>query len=231
MVSVIEATVLEKKMITEDLGLFRLAARVPNFEPGQFMMVGLHVDGRYIKRPYSIASTPSAKDHLEFCIKSYPQGRFAKHALRLNEGDKVKLEGPYGKFILNGSPKDKIFIAAGTGIAPIVSMVRTLLERGFGSSMRLFYGVSYPQTLVYSEELETHAQKHKNFEFVPTVSREAPEWKGERGRVETILSKYIHTSANTEAYVCGPPPMVQNVVTFLRSVGFDAKGIHTEQYW
>lgn len=228
-----EATVKEKTLVTEQLGLFRLTPvqALPDFIPGQFMMVGTQVDGKLLKRAYSIVSAPSSKHEIEFCIKAYEEGKVAKHLLRVPEGAKLMIDGPYGKFSLKDTQKDKLLIAAGTGIAPMVSMVRTLLERGFGGRMTLFYGASYPRMLVYGSELAAHAQRHKRFSYVPTVSREAPEWEGERGRVETILQKYIKDASNKEAYVCGPPPMCDNTAAFLKSVGFADADVHMEKYW
>ncbi|QQG40019.1 MAG: hypothetical protein HYS81_01245 [Candidatus Aenigmatarchaeota archaeon] len=229
----IEAIVTEKTLVTPYLGLFKIAPEgaIPKFEPGQFMMVGTDVDGKYQKRAYSIVSPPYAIGHVEFCIKAYEEGKVAKHLLALPNGARVKLEGPYGKFVLNGSPKDKLFIAAGTGIAPVLSMIKTLFHRGFGGRVRLFYGASYPHTLVYADELHAHTKKHDNFTFVPTVSRDVQGWAGEKGRVETVLPKHIKDAENFEAFICGPPPMVQNSAAYLKSVGFADADVHMEQYW
>ena len=229
---VIEATVLEKKVVTPHLSLFKLVPKtpIPDFVPGQFMMVGTDVDGKFQKRAYSIVSAPSSRE-LEFCIKAYEEGKVAKHILNVPEGGTLKIEGPYGKFMLNGSAKNKIFIAAGTGIAPMVSMIRALTERGFTGKMVLYYGASYPNMLVYSDELRVLSGKHNNFIYVPSVSREAVEWTGARGRVESILPNHIKSSTNTEAYICGPPPMCENAAAFLKSMGFADADIHMEKYW
>src|SRR3989344_6300834 len=103
-----------------------------SFVSGQFVMVTLSDEaGQQVRRAFSIASPPSQKGSIDLCVKILPEGRLSSHLGKLAPKQSVQMEGPYGKFTLEPShPSEVVFIAAGTGIAPIRSMLIDLLERG-----------------------------------------------------------------------------------------------------
>jgi ferredoxin-NADP reductase len=173
------------------------------------------------KRAFSIASSPYDKEFIELCVARGPH--LSAHLLDLAERSEVNVEGPYGQFILNQPiPDNLVFIAGGTGIAPIRSMIRTLVHEKFDKNFWLFFSIRYPEDYIYKAELEEYAQKFKNFHLVVTCTckENHAAWKGERGRVTELLLKYIPSKIKpAEVYLCGPPAMVDDTTKVLRSLG------------
>lgn len=210
------ATVIFKQMIKPNLGILRFKADSIDFIPGQFYNIKLKSE-ELLMRPYSVCSTPE-DDYLEFYIKAHEDGKVASKILELKEGDEVEILGPNGKFLLQNSSKEIYFICGGTGIAPIISMIRKSKRK-----ITLLHGASHVDELGYFDELKE--METENFTYLPTVSRE--DWKGNKGRVETLLDNC--TNSEAEVYICGPPEMVDEVKKELERKGFN--NIFTEKYY
>src|SRR3989344_1809573 len=174
---------------TPSTKLFKVALKggVFDFIPGQFAILSLddlvNEKGHIIKRSYSIASSPLNKDYLEFCITIAPDGRFTPHLDKLRSGDKINVSEPYGKFNLH-EPQEyfmkRLFIATGAGIAPLMSMMRTLFTQYGDLEMQLLYGFRNPEVFCYMQELSEYAMRFGNFELCPTISAKdiPPYWRG-----------------------------------------------------
>lgn len=207
------ATLIKRIDLTPKLSIFRVqpdegpgypGGKVPDFLPGQYSVLGLNNEenpdlGKTV-RAYSIASPPQQKDYLDFYIRYVDEpvsNNPLTHMLwKLKEGDRVHL-GPKirGKFNLEETigPDDKrmkILVAAGTGLAPFYSMAALQVD-GKPTDQRLviLHGASYPSDLGYKDELEKLAADTPNISYFSTISRpkEAPDWKGDVGRVETYF--------------------------------------------
>ncbi|WP_227376195.1 ferredoxin--NADP reductase [Haladaptatus halobius] len=173
------------------------------FTPGQYVTVRY----RRTPRPYSVASSPN-KDALEFCVRRVPQGRLTTKLFGdLSTGDEVTVRGPNGDFVLEEpSGRDMAFLATGTGVAPLRSMIRYTFEEGrdeVGGDRRdlwLFLGATWKDDLPYREEFRELADEHDNFHFVPTCSREEylTDWEGETDYVQQTLVKYLAGDAATD---------------------------------
>lgn len=174
-----------------------------DYLPGQY--VALRFQGT--PRPYSVASSP-ADEGTELCIRRVPGGSLTGDLFdHLSVGDDVTVRGPCGEFVLRGkSPRDAAFLATGTGVAPLKSMIEYALETGWdvhGGRQRdlwLFLGTSWADDLPYRERFGELAAAHDNFHFVPTCTREAllSDWDGEDDYVQRVLVKYLADDVDTE---------------------------------
>ncbi len=171
-----------------------------DFAAGQYLSV------RYqeTNRVYSIASSPT-RSELEFCVRRVPGGRLTSElAVDLDVGESVTLRGPYGELLLEEpSPRDLVFLATGTGVAPFKSMIDYVFEterdryEGERRDIWLFLGAAWRDMLPYEETFHEYAQRRENFHFVPTVSRESSltDWEGETAYVQYTLAKYLDEAA------------------------------------
>lgn len=206
------------------------------YKSGQF--VTLSIDdffdkekGILMKRPYSIASSPLQNDCIELCISWAHPGGFSDKMHQLKEGDIVNVSGPYGIFTLKPLTEDLTFIAAGSGIAPLMDMVRTIFLDKTAKNIWLFFGFRYPEDFIYKNELTELAQNNKNFHLITSISApDVKEWSGERGRINFVLPKYIKNAKKREFYLCGPPPMIEDTTKVLAELGANKKRIYIEKW-
>lgn len=216
------------------------------FLPGQYATLGVEKDTRRFERPYSIASSPY-EGELEFFFELVPEGETTPPLYDLHQGDEVLLrKAAKGRFTLDTSQAVRnhhLLLSTVTGIAPYVSYVRTLFEDWkagrFAGDHRLFLlsGASRSWEFGYRDELEKLAEEAPWLTCVFTVSRpwEDDSWKGETGRVDDLLRKYSDqwgcTSANSIAYLCGHPEMVERGKGILKRAGFQKENLKEEVYW
>jgi ferredoxin--NADP+ reductase len=213
------------------------------FIPGQYMTIGVFADGKLVQRPYSVASDPvSAGDSgYEFYIRLVRGGAFTPLLWRLPVGHRMRMIGPKGKFTLE--PEDDrthLFISTGTGNAPFVSMMKSLIREGRPRKAVFINGVSYVADLGYRDVLEGwQASGGYPVQYVPTVSRPGDPanagWTGWTGRTESVLPRALDefhlTPDNTIAYICGNPDMILAADAFLRDAGFPEHQVKKELYW
>lgn len=174
------------------------------FAAGQY--VSLRYNGR--TRPYSVASSPN-RDELELCIRRVPEGRLSpKLCDDLSVGDEVTVRGPNGHLLLeNQSKRDIAFLATGTGVAPMKSMIDYLFEerrdeyRGETRDVWLFLGAAWEDDLPYHAAFESRAANHDNFHYVPCLSRESwlSGWDGETEYIQDAMLKYVEERALEDA--------------------------------
>jgi ferredoxin/flavodoxin---NADP+ reductase len=234
------AVLAERHDLTPDVA--RLVVRpdspVPAFEPGQYFALGLALDDVPVLRPYSTASPRGAAHTLDFLVRRVPTGTLTPVLWNLSVGERLWIGAPKGLFILK--PHDRrthLLVSAGTGIAPFISMLNELI--GTGTRVVVAHGVSYASELAYRPWLESVAAAHADVLYVPTVSRpDAPQnagWTGRSGRVERLLpSVWEELSldpADTVAYLCGNPEMVERSRETLLARGLAAESIVHENYW
>ena len=234
------ATLTERHDLTADMARFvvRPDEGAPDFEPGQYMSLGLEIGGKTILRPYSTASPSGATETLEFLIKRVDSGSFTPSMWGLAVGGRLWMGPPKGLFTLTSNDsRTHLLVSAGTGIAPFISMLSRLSR----TSIRVVvaHGVSYEPELAYRPWLESLAATRSNVLYAPTVSRpDAPQnaaWGGRSGRVEQVLAAICADvdvdPAATVAYLCGNPDMVERSREVLRGLGMAEADIVRENYW
>lgn len=205
------------------------------FVAGQFVNIQA---GEKLFRPYSIASSPSQPSELEFAIKLVEGGKASEFFKTVQEGATIHLKGPFGKFVVNeeldrpDSRNRFVFVASGTGLAPILSQIKHLFEIQNTLPKTLYFGFYDSERYLYRELFETWMKEHPEFKVIPVVS-DQPEglvWTGARGFVTTLLEQDLAEVAGLDAYVCGNPKMVQAVEPILLVKGLSAQHIHEERF-
>ena len=238
------ARVTRRVDLTESLAFIWVSfdGDIVPFEPGQYLTIGLESNGKLVQRPYSVANSPrELEDGYEYYLRLVPEGLFTPLVWRVPVGHPIHMKGPKGKFLLE--PNDErthVFIASGTGIAPFISMMKTLLYDGTPRPVILMHGASYQHDLGYRELLERwEATAEYPVKYVPTVSRpgvaENERWTGRVGRVESIVPSVFDelalTPANSIAYLCGNPDMIASVESTLLARGYPDAQVKKELYW
>jgi propane monooxygenase reductase subunit len=164
----------------------------------------------------------------------YPDGLFS-HFLdtRLVVGDRLDLTGPFGVFTLReGYDADLVFVGGGAGMAPILSLLRSMAERGVGRRATYYYGARRRRDLCLEDELRALEERLPGFRYVPALSEPDGDdaWDGEVGFVTDVVKRYETDLANAHAYVCGPPPMVEAAMPMLSGLGLPAKRIYYDKF-
>lgn len=200
------------------------------FEPGQFVSLRHSIAGEHLTRAYSLASPPNGDNRFELCLNHLPGGPFSSFLFDLHPGDEVEMQGPLGYFVLRRPLRDSLFVATGTGVAPIRSMITHLLAHDSPHRLDLLFGARYPETILYRDQFEQLAAQHPSFGFHPTLSRAPASWTGRRGHVQQHLFDLLAGRTDVDVYICGLKAMVNDVRTRLKEAGFDRKHIVYEKY-
>jgi len=199
------------------------------FFPGQY--VDVTVPGTEETRSFSMANTSARESGvLEFVIRVYPDGLFS-HLLanQLAVGDRLDIVGPFGVFTLREShDADMVFIGGGAGMAPILSLLRSMAERGIDRKATFYYGARGKRDLCFTEELRALEQRLPRFRYEPALSEDS--WDGEVGLITDVVARHEHDLSSTEAYVCGPPPMVEAAIDLLGKLGVKQNHIYYDKF-
>jgi ferredoxin--NADP+ reductase len=240
------ATIVSRRDLATDLWVVRIRpdCELP-FRPGQYVTLGLELDGRIVERPYSIVSDP-AEGEIELFIERVPEGELSAplHDVPVGETTLVRKRCK-GLFLRDAPVVDQahLFVATVTGIAPFVSILRSLRRRQESGEWSADHpivalqGASRADELGYEQELRALDEACDWFTYVPTISRpwEDADWAGETGRVEDILRKHADAvgmrPGHGAVYLCGNPLMIANSHGIMRRRGFGDKDIREEQYW
>lgn len=183
-------------------------------------------------RSFSMANPPSEPDRVDLIIKVLPGGAFSQ-ALdgAVAPGDHMRLRGPFGQFGVRLSHRPMIMVAGGSGMAPILAMLRDLASTPHRRKVVFFYGARTQGDLFLIAELEKLAEAHDWFTFVPALSEAAGDaWAGETGLVTDVLARHLPSARGMEAYLCGPPPMIDAAVGLLRSAGCKERHIYFDRF-
>ncbi len=200
-----------------------------DFYPGQFFMVSF-VDDPEIKtsRAYSIASSPLNKKYLEIALNRV--GPFTTKLFSMKEGDLLKFKGPYGKFYFSDEIKNNlVLIAGGTGITPLMGIIRYCNDGKLNNKVKLIYSVRTPIDIIYKEELEKIKNENNNFDYVVTITREHGNWQGKKGRIDLDLLKLnIKDTEGSIYFLCGSKEFVHSIIEMLESLGVKKEQIKTD---
>ncbi len=214
------------KALTPSTNIYRLKPIEGEIEykSGQFAFIHLLDENNesIVKRPYSIASAPG--DELEFCIKIVG-GALTKRLEKMKVGDIVAVEQAGGHFAYDNEKKVGM-IAGGTGVAPMMSILRDAAKRDIDGEFILFYSAKSRDTLLYRKELED-LEKDKRFRIIITLTRD--NWEGETGRIsKKMIEKYVPDVAALSWWICGPLSMAKERKDELISLGTSPKQIKIE---
>jgi len=202
------------------------------FAAGQAVMVGLH--GSPLRKPYSIASAPwelSKTGMLQVLAQVEDSGGLDPHLELATPGTVLDLEGPFGSF---GLPADTdlplLFIAGGTGIAPLRSMLIERLARPMHRPISLIYSARSPEEFGFRAELDALSATGRIAVYLTVTRNDAAAWAGRRGRIDEALVQTALPSPDALCLICGPPTLVSDTRERLATFGVSADRILTESY-
>lgn len=204
-----------------------------SFSAGQAVMAGLH--GSPLRKPYSIASAPfeAARDGaIELLIQVEDAGGPDPHLELAEPGRAIDIEGPFGAFGIPSplTNRPMLFVAGGTGIAPLRSMILEVLYRDPLAHPSVLYSARAPEELAYREELEGLAEAGRLDLFVTITRDRRASWSGRRGRIDEALLRAALRSTETCCLICGPPAFVRDVRDGLERMGVPHDSLLIERY-
>ncbi len=222
----IKTTVEVVKPLTSDIMLLRLVPGEPlEFKPGQY--VDISIPGHDEEhRSFSMANIEP--DALEFMIKMYPGGRFSGLLSegKIKPGDELAVTGPYGVFTLRpSSPRRLLFIGGGAGMAPILALLRALQDTSSAREATYYYGARTEADLFHLSELDALPGN-----FVAALSEDSNGWNGETGLITDVVDRLEDDITEVDAYVCGPPPMVEAAISLLEAKGVPEAHIYYDKF-
>jgi propane monooxygenase reductase subunit len=230
------AEVVSNEPVTHDMRHLVVKLVEPTeipFFPGQY--VDISIPGTDAIRSFSMANTScKVSGQLEFVIKVYPGGLFSEFLeTTLKAGDRLDLVGPYGVFTLrDGRDSDVVFVGGGAGMAPILSVLRSLAERNSSRKISYYYGARRRRDLCFEKDLYALEQALPNFRYVPALSEpgEDDAWEGEVGLITDVVKRHESDLSEADSYVCGPPPMVEAAMAVLTALGASEKHIYYDKF-
>ncbi len=199
----------------------------------QFAVPEYELTPERVYRAYSVSSPPSVKDAVELEVRLVPNGICTTYVFQhLKEGDEVQINGPYGDFFLRDTDREIVFIAGGSGMAPIKSILMDMAGKGSARQATYFFGAQSKRDLFLLDEMRELERRLPRFRFVPALSRPAPEdaWTGETGLITAVLDRHVTDGREMEAYLCGSPGMIDASIRVLAAKGVAAERIFYDKF-
>jgi ferredoxin-NADP reductase len=213
---------------------FRInGAKALRGRPGQFFTFDWLLDGQKLSRSYSISSSPTQTGYVEIAVKKQTDGRVSSF---LNEratiGLTVEARGPLGRFCFHENEHQRIALfAGGSGITPLISILRYIDDLCLDTKATLFYSVRAPHDIIFERELELLKQRLTNFQLVIVVTKPEAGWRGPTGRLDReLVSEGLRDISNVTCFVCGPEGFMEHVKDLLISLGVDTTRILQERF-
>jgi Na+-transporting NADH:ubiquinone oxidoreductase subunit F len=227
------------KTVTDKIKHLRLQLpkdKTIEFKPGQYIQILTPVykeSDEEVYRAYSIASSPSIKNSIELTIGYVPEGvctTYIHNYLKVN--DKLTVVGPFGDFQYHHSDREMVMVAIGTGMAPILSILRYMRDNKIQRKGTFYFGARTRKDLFLTDELDEIVKDLPGIKVVYTLSRPTPEcnWDGQVGRVNNLLDKKLNDCSNLEAYLCGSPLMIDAVLEVFNEKNFDSEHIYYDKF-
>lgn len=229
--TLLSATLIESAPLSPDVRLLTFAVSGGlrlEFNPGQSICIEFETTGKPVSLAYSIASPPGAGNTFELCIKAATKGSLPARLFALSPGMQIRFSPPEGDFVLHGADDDKIFLAAGTGIAPIRSMIHSLMREPGRRHVCLLFGARNKESLFFHSEFLALEQEHPRFRYLPVLSRPREHWDGAHGHVQHHLAGVLPGPGR--AYLCGPLEMVKGASATLSGMGWPRHRIHYDRH-
>ena len=227
-VKMFTSTVESSVGLTGDTKEIRLRLDEPaeiSHRPGQYVQVQAPSPDGPVFRAYSISSPVYEPNIVQLVVRLVPGGIGSTYLHNVQPGDTVNFTGPYGEFWLSEDPSVEIVcVAGGCGMAPVRNIILTLYDKWPDRVCWLFFGARTTYDIFYLEQFEELAKKHANFHVVYALSDKLGEdekWDGETGFIHLSVDKYLEAGARRQAFLCGPPLMIEAVTRVLQEKGVD----------
>lgn len=229
----IATTVTAIELVSETTAILHVDAsdhKQPlHFLPGQYAR--LQIPHSEDWRSYSFANRPNADNQLQFLIRLLPNGvmsNYLREACQI--GDTILMEAPLGSFYLREVERPLVFIAGGTGLSAFLGMLDNVAEHSNSSEIQLFYGVNSAADLCEQARLEAYKQRIPNFNYHPIVTTSSEYWTGKTGYIQEHLNKDQLAEQAFDMYLCGPPPMIEAVKSWLDDQSLQNYRIYSEKF-
>lgn len=205
-----------------------------NFLPGQYASITSEIDGKKVRRSYTISSSPTQRDYIELTIKREQYGLESRHLHdHAQTGDLIEISAPAGRFFFTGREAEGIvLIAGGVGITPMMSVLRSLTDRSYEHEIYLLYAANAPSDLIFREECDYLARRHAKLKIAYIVAKsEGTPWTGPVGFITAeFIAASVPDIARRRIHLCGPPPMMEAVKTALEQLKVPSEQVKTEQF-
>src|SRR6266566_9582584 len=221
---------------THDVRTFRFAADPPRlfrYHPGQFVTLEIPIDGKIVRRSYTISATPSRPHTISVTVKRVDQGQISNWLHdNLRVGDSLFLSGPNGTFTcIPDDPGPYLFLSGGSGITPVMAMSRWLCDTTADADIQFLHFARSPDDLIFAHELQLMERNLPGFhcQFVCSQVSDGSNWTGPTGRISPeLLTKLVPDLKSRSVYLCGPLPFMDAARGMLEQLGFDMTRFHQE---
>ncbi len=207
-----------------------------SYQPGQFITFLLNINGEEVQRSYSMSSSPSRPYTLEVTVKRVPNGLVSNWLCdNVKLGDKLKVKGPAGKFTCFSYPSNKImFLAAGSGITPIMSMARWITDTAADIDAKFIATFKTPSEIIFRKELELMSARHSNFRVALSVTarwHSTEFWTGFTGRINQQMIEIVAPDfRERHIFMCGPDAFMEEMKAMLIKMDFPMANLHSESF-
>jgi len=205
-----------------------------SFLPGQFLTYAVEIDGRVVKRSYTIASSAAQTAYVETTIKREDDGLLSDYLHRkAKEGDLLDVLAPSGAFTFTGVEADSVvLIGGGVGITPLMAAIRYLSDIAWPGQIYLVYGAQSTEQFIFRDELEYLQKRMNNLHVAATMARASgTSWMGSEGQITAdFLKRAVPDLVRRRVHLCGPPGMMDALRTTLRELGVPTEQIRTEAF-
>jgi NAD(P)H-flavin reductase/ferredoxin len=231
-VATLETVLEHKELLTPTIyGLTLRLVDPPGFRFGAGQFVNVEVPGTDGVRAFSMANPPSANSEIELVVKLLPGGKFGQYLEEsARVGDRIRAYGPLGSLRVRPSYRKIIMVAGGSGMAPMLSMLADLAARKERRPATFFFGARTCDELYYLERLDRLCALSPSLEFVPVVERATDGWEGEEGLVTHVVARRMGNLKGYDAYLCGPPPMVDAARELVLQLGVREANIYYDAF-
>ena len=193
-------------------------------------------DGYVAQRSYSVASPPAQSGAIQLTIERLPDGEVSPYLVDVvAPGDLLEVRGPIGGYFVweVGMPNPLLLVGGGSGVVPLMAMLRQRAAAGARVPARLLYSVRTPEDIIYHDELERLAQSDPQLDVIYTFTRSAPpDWTGYTRRLDAPMLAEVSAplGGDVHAYICGPTSMVEGAADALTGLGWSPRAVRTERF-
>lgn len=196
--------------------------------PGDHLYVHATIDDKLVKRPYTPSSMPGATGYFDLTVKRYETGAMSRYLHDREIGDRVLMSGPNpGGHWVDGMAKQVGFVAGGSGITPMIAIIRWILAKSLPVELFLLYANKTEADIIFREEWEEDVRDHASFHCYHVLSEPPAGWSQGTGRItEAVLREHLPPPGpDTVIFLCGPPSMVDALETALKAIGHSEQAI------
>jgi ferredoxin-NADP reductase len=199
-----------------------------DYKAGQYITVTLNSNGKKLSKAFTLSSSPTEKDHIEF-TKKLTGHEYSNILDAIKVGDNALISGPFGKMTFEGEYEKIALLGGGIGITPMISICKYSTDMKLSTDIMLICSDKTEQDMIFAEELEEMKRQNPNLAVFNTLTRASENWTGCRERIcDSLILRELPDYAERVFYVCGPPPMVDSMMEMLHNMKIPDSMIHKE---